>query len=228
MEYNYFKIGERLKAERKNAGFKSHDTLCDYIQEHNYRSFTRQTIAKWEKGLELPPLDVLCTLCVPFKCEVGYLLCEYDCKTRENTDIKEAIGLSEFAIDTLKHYKDKEEVTELDIKELDIIDRLLCSDVFNDKIIEKIKDYGLSLKHCLDILNNVDVQMTDHHEDYANYTVEDEKRYFLICDLEKLLIKEIDTNQPLALWEIQKHFISMIENLYEKENNEMKFRYRNR
>lgn len=105
MKYNYSKIGERLKQERKNAGFKSHDALCDYIQEHNYRSFTRQTIAKWEKGIELPPLDILCTLCVPFKCEVGYLLCEYDCKYKENTDIQNVTGLSEIAIDILTHWK---------------------------------------------------------------------------------------------------------------------------
>lgn len=105
MEYNFSRIGERLKSERKNAGFKSHDALCDYIQEHNYRSFTRQTIAKWEKGLELPPLDVLCTLCLPFKCEVGYLLCEYDCKYKENTDVQNITGLSEKAINILTKWK---------------------------------------------------------------------------------------------------------------------------
>ncbi|CVI69062.1 hypothetical protein BN3660_01432 [Eubacteriaceae bacterium CHKCI004] len=103
MKYNLKKIGKRLQTERKLAGFKSHDSLSEYIRQHNYRGFTRQTIAKWEHGLELPPLDVLCTLCVPFNCEIGYLLCEYDCKTRENTDINQVTGLSEDAINALHH-----------------------------------------------------------------------------------------------------------------------------
>lgn len=51
MEYNIKKIGARLKAERKLAGFKSMDTLGEYIREYNYRGVTRQTIAKWENGV---------------------------------------------------------------------------------------------------------------------------------------------------------------------------------
>lgn len=103
MKYNFVKIGERLKKERKAAGFKSHDALKENITDNNYRSFTRQTIAKWEKGKEMPPLDVLCSLCIPFQCEIGYLLCEYDCKTREHTDIQKATGLTEQAIESIQH-----------------------------------------------------------------------------------------------------------------------------
>lgn len=107
MEYNFIKIGKRLKKERKAAGFKSHDALSNYIREHNYRCFTRQTIAKWEQGKELPPLDVLCTLCIPFNCEVGYLLCEYDCKTRIETDIQLETGLSRESVERLRYFIQK-------------------------------------------------------------------------------------------------------------------------
>ena len=83
MKYNLIEIGVRLKTERKKAGFKSHDELVDYIKNHNYRGFTRQTISKWERGLEMPPLDILCSLCELFECELGYLLCEYETKGKK-------------------------------------------------------------------------------------------------------------------------------------------------
>ncbi len=101
MKYNIANIGNRLKAERKKAGIKSQNALAEYLNQNNYRSYTRQTISKWEHGLEMPPLDVLITLCDLFNCELGYLLCEYDCKTREKTDIHKMTGLSEAAIDIL-------------------------------------------------------------------------------------------------------------------------------
>ena len=214
MRYNYKKIGKRLKEERKKAGFKSHDSLSDYIGEHNYRQFKRQTIAKWENGEELPPLDVLCTLCVPFNCELGYLLCEYDCKTRDNTDIQAALGLSETAINNLRF---------LSKDEIDIIDKLLCSEEFEYNILSKILIYKNSLMHSIEILNKIDVEMKDFH---PPYTENDRERYNLVCALEKSLLKEIDTSQPLALWEIQKYFIDMIESIYNAENCEIKTRYK--
>ena len=37
-------------------------------------------------------------MCDLFGCEIGYLLCDYDCKTRTATDIQKETGLSEAAI----------------------------------------------------------------------------------------------------------------------------------
>ena len=54
--YNRKRIGNRLRTERKKAGFKNMESLGERI------GASRQTIAKWEKGEEMPPLDVLCTL----------------------------------------------------------------------------------------------------------------------------------------------------------------------
>lgn len=130
MRYNFKKIGKRIKDERKLAGYKSQDALCDYIGEHNYRSIKRQTLAKWENGEEMPPLDVLCTLCELFDCEVGYLLCEYDCKTRTKTDIHALTGLSDNAIDSLVQIKSKHELFQGHKKKkndkLDIINLMLA------------------------------------------------------------------------------------------------------
>lgn len=219
LRYNIKAIGNRLKKERKLAGFKSMDALSDYIREHNYRGIKRQTIAKWEKGEEMPPLDVLCTLCVPFQCDLGYLLCEYDYKTRLNADIAEVTGLSEAAINNLKKFKRHSE-------DLEIIDRLLCSKEFEYETIDRIKKYRKSLLHCIKILNRIDLEMADFHTNYKNYTEKDKERYDLICSLERALVKELDTSQPLALWDAQKHFVEIVEDTYEKERAEIRSRYK--
>ena len=63
---------------------------------------TRQTIARWERGegVEIT-LNMLLKLCNLFDCELGYLLCEFDCKTRLKTDIQEETGLIEPAVKSL-------------------------------------------------------------------------------------------------------------------------------
>ena len=99
MIYNFKKIGNRLRTERKKAGFKNMESLGEHI------GASRQTIAKWESGKELPPLEVLCTMCDLYKCELGYLLCEYDYKTRKKTDIALETGLGQEAIDSLRYLK---------------------------------------------------------------------------------------------------------------------------
>lgn len=136
MEYILSEIGKRLKEERKKAGFKSHESLSEYIQKHNYRSFSRQTIAKWEHGEEMPPLDVLCTLCVPFKCELGYLLGEHKNKTRENTNIQNVTGLSERAINKLSSFLEYPQGK----KRLEILNTLLENSNFSNFLLDKIID----------------------------------------------------------------------------------------
>jgi DNA-binding Xre family transcriptional regulator len=64
---------------------------------------TRQTISKLENGKSVETtLNTLLNLCSVFDCELGYLLGEYDCKTRTATDIQKETGLSEKSIDILK------------------------------------------------------------------------------------------------------------------------------
>lgn len=89
--YDFQKIGDRIRQERGKAG-KSQAELGEYI------GVTRQTIAKWEHGEDIPQLSDFLRLCKLFDCELGYMLCEYDCKTRAATDIKSETGLSETAI----------------------------------------------------------------------------------------------------------------------------------
>jgi len=92
-------IGERIKKERKNAGL-SQSVLMESI---NRPASSYREVGKWEKGNEFPTLNDLIALCNLFDCDVGYLLCEYDCKTWETTDIQVATGLSELALYDIKH-----------------------------------------------------------------------------------------------------------------------------
>lgn len=95
--YDFKKIGERIKSEREKAGY----SLTKFEELVNV---SRQTISKWEKaeGSSSPTLDDFLRMCNIFNCELGYLLCEYDCKTRAATDIHKETGLSEKAINTLR------------------------------------------------------------------------------------------------------------------------------
>lgn len=92
--YDYKRIGERIKKERNDSG-KSQEALGELL------GVTRQTIAKWEHGKEMPHFEDCLNLCNLFGCDLGYLTCEYDCKTRATTDIQAEIGLSEPAINNL-------------------------------------------------------------------------------------------------------------------------------
>ena len=79
MWYDYKKIGARIKEERLEAGFKNQS---DFAEKLCLSVDSRQTISKWENGHDLPSIDILLDMCGIFQCELGYLLCEYDCKNR--------------------------------------------------------------------------------------------------------------------------------------------------
>ena len=90
--YNWKKIGERVRLEREKRGLTM-EAMADRI------GTSRQTVSRWERGdgVEIT-LNMLLRMCDIFECELGYMLCEYDCKTREATDICKATGLSEAAV----------------------------------------------------------------------------------------------------------------------------------
>jgi transcriptional regulator with XRE-family HTH domain len=99
-----FIIGERIRQQRLEAGYKRQ---CDFAEALGLRYESRQTVGAWEQGKRLPQLHILLKMCELFDCEIGYLLCEYDCKTREVTDISAATGLSEQSIKRLFLFRTK-------------------------------------------------------------------------------------------------------------------------
>lgn len=95
MAYNPKTLAERLKQARKATGY-SLEKVAELCNVQQY-----QTVSKWENGKVMPSLEKLLALCNIYKCELGYLLGEYDCKTRTATDIHKETGLSEIAISRL-------------------------------------------------------------------------------------------------------------------------------
>mgnify|MGYP004504153105 CR=1 FL=1 len=94
--YEWKRIGERVHKEREAAGMTM-DALATEI------GTTRQTISRWEHGDNVEiTLNMLVRLCNIFNCEMGYLLCEYNCKTKIATDIHRETGLDENVIQYLE------------------------------------------------------------------------------------------------------------------------------
>lgn len=88
-------IGERIKQERNKMNLTQ-----DEFKEKIHIS-ARQTIARWENGKVLPSLEDMLVMCDLFECELAYLLCEQDCKTKTATDISKETGLSETSINRI-------------------------------------------------------------------------------------------------------------------------------
>lgn len=105
MIYDLKAIGKRIKKERIENGFKNQGA---FAKEMNYSQESRQTVANWENGKTLPCLEDLLKMCELFGCELGYLLCEHDNKTREATDVCKALGISKEAEAELKKIKNSD------------------------------------------------------------------------------------------------------------------------
>ena len=116
--YDFEKIGERIREQRKKAGYAIAEKFLDAIKEHGY-SVGRNRLLDIEKGCPQGfdlSLNLISAMIDVFRekedteCEMGYLLCEYDLPTRANTDIHAETGLSDEAINTLKElYRDSKD-----------------------------------------------------------------------------------------------------------------------
>jgi len=130
MKYDQDKIGKRILLERRKAGYSNQSSFAVAM---GYSEESRQTVANWEKGKTVPCMEALLRMCNFFGCELGYLLCEYDCKTREMTDIHVATGLSEKAIDAIKGITiSNNKESEMMKDKRKAFDMLLTADKFSD------------------------------------------------------------------------------------------------
>ena len=105
MKYDYKKIGNRIKAERKAKKW-SQDVLLKKLNP--YFSLGRNTLSEIENGVcSNISLNLFTTLCEKefFDCDIGYLLCEYDEKHHVNADIKESTGLESDVINIILNMK---------------------------------------------------------------------------------------------------------------------------
>lgn len=94
--YNQSELGEKISEERNRLG----NSLEAFSQKIN---ITRQTLSRWEKGEGVgPSVSDLLRMCEIFNCDFGYLVGEYECRTRSETDIQAVTGLSEKSIERLE------------------------------------------------------------------------------------------------------------------------------
>ena len=104
MEYNFYDIGERIRQMRKKQ-FRNQDEFIDALGKQGV-PIGRNTVSAIENGdqakFTLPFLLACCSL---FHCDIGYLLGEYSCKTRDIQFIHNETGLSEESISFLCHEK---------------------------------------------------------------------------------------------------------------------------
>ncbi len=85
-ERKQMKINQGELAERISTMINHGADISDVIRQ--------STISNWESGKVLPPIDKMVCLAEIFNCDVGYLLCDYDKRTRAEEDISEITGLS--------------------------------------------------------------------------------------------------------------------------------------
>lgn len=104
MDYNWLEIGMRIQGLRTAKGW-SQDEYVEQLRTQGV-STTRNRISAVENGnkdkISFPLLLASSEL---FGCDIGYLLGEYDYKTRTACDINEVLGLSENAIRQLAYLK---------------------------------------------------------------------------------------------------------------------------
>lgn len=104
MEYNFIKIGNRLRKLREDNNY-SQDKLIEILDTDYDLHISRNTLSNIENGCQKAcnfKLDLLFALSALYNCDTGYLLCEYDNITGRNTDIQAVTGLNDDSIKTLE------------------------------------------------------------------------------------------------------------------------------
>ena len=97
-------IARRFHDERISAGY-----TLEELAEKLHRG--KPTVQSWEKGWEqgtglnhIPDLNQLMDVCHLYKCTPEYMLCEYDFKSQQQTDIALETGLLPESITRLQKY----------------------------------------------------------------------------------------------------------------------------
>lgn len=138
MTYNYEEIGNRLKELRKEKGL-SQERLLEELENKGVH-ISRGSLSDIENGNEkgFLHLDLLSALADLYDCEIGYLLCEYDCKTGRNTDIKAVTGLSEKSIEALQRLNQYGYLA--GHNEIETLNKILSSPLLGN-LLNGIEDY---------------------------------------------------------------------------------------
>lgn len=102
MKYEPEKIGKTIAELRKKQNWTQRQ--LGIAMGFNKKGQPGKQISNYEKGITIPPIDILFKLCDVFDCELGYLLGEpnYSDGTRIETAIHNATGLTKEAMDAIR------------------------------------------------------------------------------------------------------------------------------
>lgn len=95
------RIGERIKAERKRVGLTQEEFAERLTVLLGCDNIAQNTISNWEKGSPLPSTEKIIAMSRIFGCDCGYLLCDYEQRTHNSTEMCKETGLSERSIQIL-------------------------------------------------------------------------------------------------------------------------------
>ena len=93
--FDIVEMGRRIKQCRSELKMTQEDL-------GNALGYTRQKISSMEKGESEPTIADIHRMSKLFGCDVGYLMTEYACKSRNAADVHQKTGLSEQAITELE------------------------------------------------------------------------------------------------------------------------------
>jgi len=106
-KYSVQKAAKAIKKTRKDMGKEfSQDKMATLLGLKN-----RQSYANIENGTSLPSWEQLLTICNIFECDITYLVGEHESKRRKVEDIREAIGLTESAVEEIISLSDYQKET---------------------------------------------------------------------------------------------------------------------
>lgn len=141
-------IGARIRTERKRIKKSQEELAADVASiitdDADGKSIGQTTVSNWEKGLTMPPLNKLICLSQIFGCDVGYLLGDYDERTRDHADACSITGLSQNAVDILIALKKSKSIYAPFRRK--VINMVLESKIFWEEIIEHIQSAYLTMR----------------------------------------------------------------------------------
>lgn len=95
------RIGARIKMVRSQKGW-TQGKLGTELGELLYTDGVKQSvISSWENGDSLPTLKNLIALSHLFDCDIGYILCDYDDRRKDTSNLSKVTGLSPETIEQL-------------------------------------------------------------------------------------------------------------------------------
>lgn len=218
MEYNFKKIGERIKTERKEKNW-TQEKLIKKISP--YYPVGRNTLSDIENGTcSNISLNLFATLCKKeiFDCDIGYLLCEYDEKHHVIADIKETTGLETDVINIILNMKNS-------FQKISLLNNLLKDDYFL-AIINLFHIINYHYEKCAELEKiekkiEVDYKNTETLEEkeklqkqYNKYTNEhtlhkakaQANRYSLIVAFSRLLDKKFEPLPDINITNEESHW----------------------